>query len=388
MEQYEKELAAWASGATQSGEAEVSKLTLRRVTPNSGKAFYLGVYETTIGHVVNLEKVAGRTPNSKWSATSHATFCIYNLSDAWDMSQLPDFADYLSIISKQFGVTARFPQPADVKAVGDAYRDENPGAGYGPGGKPADIKISDGAVGSSGTPKAADGMEVDPYGFYGLWGNCYEASSNGAGFAGSVAEGKKSYTDLEVLFDRPGTLQYASFRPLIEVEEPVAIVVGASGGPVVHVAAGEKLFPDGSATPAPTQEGKAFLGWTLGGQSIGTDDYVVKAGDEGKVLAATWADVPSATDITVTCENCLGPGSAVVGGTITVYPPEGYAFNKDEPITIDDTSKVVEKWALQDDGAVTLTLKVGALDEPAALTITGNIVELAQPRPGYRLILR
>ena len=389
LEQYEKDLAEWASGATQSGKADVSQLTLRRVTPSSGKAFYLGVYETTIGHVVNLEKLAGQTPNNKWSENSHATFCVYNLKQAGDNpQQVPDFADYLSIISEQFGVTARFPQIADVKAVGDAYRnEENPGAGYGPGGNPADSKISDGAVVSSGTPKAADGMDVDPYGFYGLWGNCYEASSNGTGFAGSVTEGKKSYTDLEVPFDRLGYLQYASFRPLIEVEEPVAIVVGAEDGPVVHVAAGEKLFPDGSATPAPTQAGKKFTGWTLGGKAIDTA-YMVGAEDGGKVLVATWADVPSVRDVTVTCVNCLGPGNAVVGGTITVYPPEGYAFTEDKPIVLSgDTAVVEEGWALQG-GAVTLTLKDGALDKPAALTITGNIVELAQPRPGYRLILR
>ena len=392
LEQYEKRLAAWASGPAQSGGADLSELTLRRVTPSNGKAFYLGVYETTIGHVVNLEKLAGRTPNDKWSATSHATFCVYNLKQAGDNpQQVPDFAGYLSIISEQFGVTARFPQIADVKAVGDAYRGaENPGAGYGPGGNPADSKISDGAVVFSGTPKAADGMEVDPYGFYGLWGNCYEASSNDAGFAGSVAEGWKHFciTKETVSFDVPGTLQYASFRPLIEVEEPVAIVVGAAGGPVVHVAAGEALFPDGSATPAPTQEGKKFTGWTLGGQSIGTD-YVVEAEDEGKVLAATWKDVPSVRDVTVTCVNCQGPGNAVVGGTITVYPPEGYAFVEGTPVTLFGATGVVGSGpTLGADGTVTLTLKAEALAAAATLTVTGHTAPLSAPSPGYRLRLR
>ena len=392
LEQYEKKLAAWASGPAQSGGADLSELTLRRVTPSNGKAFYLGVYETTIGHVVNLEKLAGRTPNDKWSATSHATFCVYNLKQAGDNPQKePDFAAYLSIIKEKFGVTARFPQIADVKAVGDAYRGaENPGAGYGPGGNPADSKISDGAVVFSGTPKAADGMEVDPYGFYGLWGNCYEASSNDAGFAGSVAAGWKHFciTKVTVLFDRLDTLQYASFRPLIEVEEPVAIVVGAAGGPVVHVAAGEALFPDGSATPAPTQAGKKFTGWTLDGEAIGTN-YVVEAEDEGKVLAATWKDVPSVRDVTVTCVNCQGPGNAVVGGTITVYPPEGYAFVEGEPVTLSGATDVVGSGpTLGADGTVTLTLKTGALDEPATLTVTGHTAPLPTPSPGYRLRLR
>ena len=391
LEQYEKDLAAWASGATQSGKADVSQLTLRRVTPSNGKAFYLGVYETTIGHVVNLEKLAGRTPNNKWSEKSHATFCVYNLLDAWDMSQLPDFKGYLDIISDKFGVTARFPQPADVKAVGDAYRnEENPGAGYGPGGDPADSKISDGAVVFSGTPKAADRMEVDPYGFYGLWGNCYEASSNGAGFAGSVNDKYKHFciTEQPVSFDRPDTLKYASFRPLIEVEEPVAIVVGAEDGPVVHVAAGEALFPDGSATPEPTQAGKKFTGWTLGGKAIDTA-YMVGAEDAGKVLAATWKDVPSVRDVTVTCVNCLGPGNAVVGGTITVYPPEGYAFVEGKPVTLSGATGVVGSGpTLREDGTVTLTLKAEALAAAATLTVTGHTAPLPTPSPGYRLRLR
>ena len=387
LEQYEKKLAAWASGPAQSGGADLSELTLRRVTPSNGKAFYLGVYETTIGHVVNLEKLAGRTPNTTWPENSHATFCVYNLKQAGDdPQQEPAFAGYLSIISDKFGVTARFPQIADVMAVGDAYRAENPGAGYGPGGEPADSKISAGAVVSSVTPKDADGMDVDPYGFYGLWGNCYEASSNAAGFAGSVTEGKKSYTDLEVPFDRLGYLQYASFRPLIEVEEPVAIAVGATDGPVVHVAAGEALFPDGSATPAPTQAGKKFTGWTLGGKAIDTT-YTVGAGDAGKVLAATWKDVPSVRDVTVTCVNCQGPGNAVVGGTITVYPPEGYAFVEGEPVTLSGATGVVKEEKLQD-GAVTLTLKAEALAAAATLTVTGNIEPLSAPSPGYRLRLR
>lgn len=363
-----------AYGETETPALDTSVLALRRVVRDDGTAFYLGVYETTIGHVARLN-------GEKENLNSAKVYCGKNGSEFYP---LPDtFNAILSTLNKKFKVKARLPKVTDVAEISPGYRYQD---------SPDETLTSDMVIagGTGASPKDANAMAQDPYGFYGLWGNAFETNDEGNGFGGAVVLRPTADFSTEIIqpFDGGANAyaQYASFRPLIEVEEPVAIVVGASGGPVVHVAAGEKLFPDGSATPEPTQAGKKFTGWTLGGKAIDTA-YTVRAEDAGKVLAATWADVPSATDITVTCENCLGPGSAVVGGTITVYPHEGYAFNEDKPITIDDTSKVVEKWALQD-GAVTLTLEDGALDKPASLTITGNIVELAQPRPGYRLILR
>ncbi len=358
-----------AYGEAETPELDTSVLALRRVVRDDGTAFYLGVYETTVGHVARLN---GEEKN----LDSAAVYCGKNVSNL--VSPLNKFKEILSMLNGKFKVNARLPEVEDVAEISPGY--------------PTDSSLTDGMVVAGGTgqdPKDANAMTQDPYGFYGLWGNAFETNGDGKGFAGAVVfrrnQADAFLTDPAYSLN-PGYAQYASLRPLIEVEEPVAIVVGAAGGPVVHVAAGEALFPDGSATPAPTQAGKKFTGWTLGGQSIGTD-YVVKAEDEGKVLAATWKDVPSVRDVTVRCVNCQGPGNAVVGGTITVYPPEGYAFVEGKPVTLSGATGVVKEEKLQD-GAVTLTLKAEALAAAATLTVTGHTAPLSAPSPGYRLRLR
>ena len=361
-----------AYGEAETPELDTTVLALRRVVRDDGTAFYLGVYETTVGHVARLN---GEEKN----LDSAAVYCGRNGSDFWPT---PDkFNAILSKLNDKFKVDARLPEVADVAEIGPGY--------------PTDSSVKDGMVVAGGTgqnPVNANEMTQDPYGFYGLWGNAFETNGDGDGFAGAVVfrrnQANAFLTDSIQPFNTAAYANYASLRPLIEVEEPVTLFVGAAGGPVVHVAAGEALFPDGSATPEPTQEGKAFQGWKLGGQSIGTD-YVVKAGDEGKVLAATWKDVPSVRDVTVVCKGCLGPGSAVVGGTITVYPPEGYAFVEGTPVTLSGATGVVGSGpTLGADGTVTLTLKAEALAATETLIVTGNIEPLPAPSPGYRLRLR
>ncbi len=364
-------LAWWQKkyGETETPQLDTTVLALRRVVRGDGTAFYLGVYETTVGHVARLN---GEGKN----LDSAAVYCGKNGSDFWPT---PDkFNAILSTLNGKFKVDARLPEVADVAVISPGY--------------PTDSKLTGDMVVAGGTgqnPVNANAMTQDPYGFFGLWGNAFETNGDGDGFAGAVVfrrnQANAFLTKSIQPFDTAAYAGYASLRPLIEVEEPVTLFVGSAKGPFVQVAPGEKLFPDGADTPEPTQEGKAFLRWTLDGETIGTN-YVVKAEDEGKVLAATWKDVPSVRDVTVTCKNCQGPGSAVVGGTITVYPPKGYAFNEDDPIALSGDTGVVKEEKLQN-GAVTLTLKTGALDEPATLTVTGHTAPLPTSSPGYRLRL-
>lgn len=363
-----------AYGEAETPQLDTTVLALRRVVRGDGTAFYLGVYETTVGHVARLN---GEEKN----LDSEAVYCGRNGSDFWPT---PDkFKAILSKLNDKFKVNARLPEVADVAEISPGY--------------PTDSKLTGDMVVAGGTgqnPVNANAMTQDPYGFFGLWGNAFETNGDGDGFAGAVVfrrnQGNAFLTSSIQPFNTSAYAQYASLRPLIEVEEPVTLFVGSAEGPYVQVAPGEKLFPDGADTPAPTQEGKAFQGWKLGGQSIGTDytDYKVKAEDEGKVLAATWKDVPSVRDVTVVCKGCLGPGSAVVGGTITVYPPEGYAFVEGKPVTLSgDTGVVGSGPTLGADGTVTLTLKAEALAKAATLTVTGNTAPLPTPSPGYRLRL-
>ena len=407
LDEYWKEYEAWLSSASSSSSLNTSRLLLRRVSPTTeGKRdFYLGVFETPIGNIANLEKLAKGT--TSYDASSKAPFCA-RTTGARDY---PDLNSYLTLINGQFNVAARFPTQADVIAVGDQTRANppdpaNPGAGYGLGraerhGTDYDInlvcKTSPAssmvvAQGGDSTPANVDGMEVDPYGFYGLWGNCWEASSNGAGFGGSTDFAAKRDADLNCRTDvttasYPNGKTVLALRPAIDVEEAVVIYVGKeSSATAVQVAPGQDLFADPSVLP--TKALYRCTGWKLGETKIKAgDNHTVKPEDDGKILVPTWEETP--TSVTVKCENCLGPETAYPGQTVTVYPLEGMAFAAESPLTSSNSD--VEVGTPAADGTITVTFP-NTLPLDSEITLTGTLVPIEEPepevKPGYRFRLR
>lgn len=399
LEQYQQELTAyqeavnaWQSSAPTTTTFSAERLLLRRVSPTTeGKRdFYLGVYETPIGNIANLEKLtSGKTDYEKESTQDYRNqvFCANALLDlGFPLLNIPDFKAYLDQLSTAFKVNARFPTQEDVRAVGDHSASENAGEGYG-----LDPDLEDSMVVNGGSRSqlvAADGMTVDPYGFYGLWGNCWEASSNEVGFGGAAVFGNKNScrTDMTSDLYGIGAQQYLSLRPVIDVEQTVVIYVGQeSAATAVQIAPGQRLFADGTE---PTKSGHRFKGWTLGEGSIDTNHVVTEA-DDGKVLVANWEPLPEHPDsVTVACENCLGPATAYPGQSVTVYPPAGRTFDAAAPLTVEPEAAAT-KVALNEDGTVTVTfaspLPVGA----TAVTLQGKLAAPPEPlRPGYRFRLR
>lgn len=407
LDEYWKEYEAWLSSASSSSSLNTSRLLLRRVSPTTeGKRdFYLGVFETPIGNIANLEKLAKGT--TSYDASSKAPFCA-RTTGARDY---PDLNSYLTLINGQFNVAARFPTQADVIAVGDQTRANppdpaNPGAGYGLGraerhGTDYDInlvcKTSPAssmvvAQGGASTPANVDGMEVDPYGFYGLWGNCWEASSNDAGFGGSTDFAAERDADLNCRTDvttasYPNGKMVLALRPAIDVEEAVVIYVGKeSSATAVQVAPGQDLFADPSVLP--TKALSRCTGWTLGDTKIKAgENHTVTTEDDKKVLVPTWEETP--TSVTVKCVDCLGPETAYPGQTVTVYPTEGMAFAAESPLTATPEGSVTVMPA--EDGTLTVTFPE-TLPLDTEITLTGNLVSIEEPepevKPGYRFRLR
>ena len=409
MDEYWKEYEAWLSSASASSSLNTSRLLLRRVSPTTeGKRdFYLGVFETPIGNIANLEKLA--KGSTSYDTSSKAPFCA-RTTGARDY---PDLNSYLTLINGQFNVAARFPTQADVIAVGDQTRANppdpaNPGAGYGLGraerhGTNYDInlvcKTSPAssmvvAQGGDSTPANVDGMEVDPYGFYGLWGNCWEASSNGAGFGGSTDFAAERDADLNCRTDvttasYPNGKTVLALRPAIEVEEAVVIYVGKeSSATAVQVAPGQDLFADPSVLP--TKALSRCTGWTLGDTKIKAgENHTVTTEDDGKVLVPTWEETP--VSIPVKCENCLGPATVYPGQIVTVYPLEGMAFAAEAPLTSSNSD--VEVGTPAADGTITVTFP-NTLPLDSEITLTGKLVPIEEPepepevKPGYRFRLR
>lgn len=411
MDEYWKEYEAWLSSASASSSLNTSRLLLRRVSPTTeGKRdFYLGVFETPIGNIANLEKLA--KGSTSYDTSSKAPFCA-RTTGARDYL---DLNSYLTLINGQFNLSARFPTQEDVYAVGDQTRANppdpaNPGAGYGLGrpdrhGENYDINLVCDvtpansmvvAQGGNSKPANADGMKVDPYGFYGLWGNCWEASSNGAGFGGSTDFAAERDADLNCRTDvttasYPNGKTVLALRPAIDVEEAVVIYVGKeSAATAVQVAPGQPLFADPSVLP--TKALFRCTGWTLGGKAIAAgENYTVTTEDNGKILVPTWEETPAS--VTVTCENCLGPATAYPGQTATIYPPEGMVFADEDPLTVTPDGSGITVGTPAEDGTLTVTFPE-TLPLGTTITLTGKVVPIEEPepepevKPGYRFRLR
>lgn len=409
MDEYWKEYEAWLSSASASSSLNTSRLLLRRVSPTTeGKRdFYLGVFETPIGNIANLEKLA--KGSTSYDTSSKAPFCARTTS----ARDYLDLNSYLTLINGQFNLSARFPTQEDVYAVGDQTRANppdpaNPGAGYGLGrpdrhGENYDINLVCDvtpansmvvAQGGNSKPANADGMKVDPYGFYGLWGNCWEASSNGAGFGGSTDFAAKRDADLNCRTDvttasYPNGKTVLALRPAIDVEKAVVIYVGKeSSATAVQVAPGQDLFADPSVLP--TKALSRCTGWTLGDTKIKAgENHTVTTEDDGKILVPTWEETPAS--VTVKCVDCLGPETAYPGQTVTVYPLEGMAFAAESPLTSSNSD--VEVGTPAADGTITVTFP-NTLPLDSEITLTGKVVPIEVPepepevKPGYRFRLR
>lgn len=393
FEAWKKEWDEWAE-THGSGTFNAKRLPLRRVIPTDGATeFYLGVYETAMGHVENLNALrAGNEPKS----SDAAAYCGKNGGEA----VLADWPAAFNTLRNNLNDTffggaerVRYPTQNDLLRVAQtSITDENPDAGKG---YPADKTLTSAMVVDGNTQsKPGNVNAMTPcYGFYGLWGNGWETDKDGNGFAGSayfaLDNGQKPFLTSKVVSLKgiPGQYSFATFRPAIDVEEAVVIYVGKeSSATAVQVAPGQDLFADPSVLP--TKALFRCTGWTLGETPIEAgDNYTVTTEDDGKVLVPTWEETP--VSIPVKCENCLGPATAYPGQIVTVYPLEGMAFAAEAPLTSSNSD--VEVGTPAADGTITVTFP-NTLPLDSEITLTGTLVPIEEPepevKPGYRFRLR
>ena len=371
FEAWKKEWDEWAE-THGSGTFNAKQLPLRRVIPTDGATeFYLGVYETAMGHVENLKALReGKDPSS----SDAAAYCGKNFGGA---------------------ERVRYPTQNDLLRVAQtSVTTENPGAGEG---YPTDKNLTEAMVVGGNTQSKPGNVNVMTpcYGFYGLWGNGWETDKDGNGFAGSayfaLNNGQNPFLTSKVvqLKEIPGQYSFATFRPAIDVEEAVVIYVGKeSSATAVQVAPGQDLFADPSVLP--TKALSRCTGWTLGDTKIKAgENHTVTTEDDGKVLVPTWEETP--VSIPVKCENCLGPATVYPGQIVTVYPLEGMAFAAEAPLTSSNSD--VEVGTPAADGTITVTFP-NTLPLDSEIMLTGKLVPIEEPepepevKPGYRFRLR
>lgn len=383
-----------------------SAFTLRRVTKTDAPYddFYLGVYETSFGNVANLEalcvpKVDDRLDFLAARAESASPYCFETESTGLSLTQREKLvARYpvptlLSMMSGAFGVTVTLPSKSDLVAVAGTPPQNNPEAGRG---ATKDTAIKESMVACSDnsavpTATTVNGMDPDPYGFYGIWGSQFESVAEGQ-IVGGSRHRKWRFCHVDAFESIDWGNVYgagfeATFRPKVAVVRPVTVTVQYRVGSAtetigtVEVAPG-LLFEDFAVTPV--RANHTFLHWELDGAEV-TENPTLADGQTAVTLTAVWEKTPDS--VTVACENCLGPATAYPGQKVTVYPPEGQTFDAAAPLTVSPEAAATVG-ALNEDGTVTVTF-ARPLPVGGTVTLQGKLAEPPAPsRPGYRFRLR
>ncbi len=306
--------------------------SLKRV---DGTPFYMGVYETSMAHMAAL---AESEDKEALANTLPATLNKVNVEKA--LQQLEDG------VLAAVGGRVRLPQAADIKAIGDVkrYNEEGetvtPYAGWGYGSSSGgedstrDPEITAdmiNAAGQGSVMQAIGSMEEDPYGFYDLWGNVYEALGNGGKKAVAITGG--AYLDvsnncnISSLYSNFNSYTYAvGFRPIVDIPEPIHIHVQIGGTTLKNI----PVAPGGAPVlldETPVQKGMGFTGWRLekeGRVTLVDASTRLTAEDDGATLVAHFEPINLVADATY--KHCIGPAILYAGLSTNLYLDAGMQY--------------------------------------------------------------
>ena len=321
-------------------------LVLKRVKPTSGAAYYLGIHEVTQAQyeaIVNQKTSTSLLPYVTAISTRH------------------EAATFLEKLSETFGETFTKPTKAQVEAISTgASRDSNI--------TPAMVNSENDGVGllPSGT------VDVDPYGFYDLWGNASESfEGDDTNLWGGCYWNDFRYCNLQFpengkQINRPGAIRAAITVPtrlqvtVTNLEQAFAVL------PNQTITLKEQCLP-----------GRRFLGWTVktetSTQTLTTVPTEITI-TEDTTLTATFSE-PIA-DLTLAYDDhCIGPATALAGTTISIY-----AVTPEKPIQALTVTPAT---------AATVNLEAGTItfSESATGTVTISTVTPVTT-PGFQFRLR
>ncbi|MBR4946076.1 MAG: hypothetical protein IKZ27_03700, partial [Kiritimatiellae bacterium] len=321
-------------------------LVLKRVKPTSGAAYYLGIHEVTQAQyeaIVNQKTSTSLLPYVTTISTRH------------------EAAAFLEKLSETFGETFTKPTKAQVEAISTgASRDSNI--------TPAMVNSENDGVGllPSGT------VDVDPYGFYDLWGNASESfEGDDTNLWGGCYWNDFRYCNLQFpengkQINRPGAIRAAITVPtrlqvtVTNLEQAFAVL------PNQTITLKEQCLP-----------GRRFLGWTVktetSTQTLTTVPTEITI-TEDTTLTATFSE-PIAELTLAYDAHCIGPATALAGTTISIY-----AVTPEKPIQALTVTPAT---------AATVNLEAGTITFSESATGTVTISTVAPvTAPGFQFRLR
>ena len=311
----------YAATVENNADNKTRYLPLKRIRPTSGTwyasgdTYYVGIYETTVGHFKTLGVKMGNTSSVNVGETSPYVFKEPESPDAFTQA-----------LSTAFGIKATRPsyaQIANITKVNLKADKDYKGSGY-----QKDAGITTGMIVSEGDSvstavQSVGSKTVDPYGFYDLWGNALEWLSDNTGHGGRVgysggitANPSKYNLDFtDTGWSSTGTR--GAVRPAVVVPEKVKVWI-KDGLSEERIGPFEVLPGQVVRLAKQVRTGYDFAGWEA---SVGTltkegTQWVSSGITEDVTFTATYTEK---APLILSYEGCTGPATALPGQTITVY---------------------------------------------------------------------
>lgn len=360
-----------------------SVLPLKRVAPEGGTPFYMGVYETTSAQMAHLQ-IRCKEPSQNNADLETAKSNTYAYTFDRDTPTAPmegpfagDTAEICANFDGQYGLreintAMRLPHKEEYAAVNNGY---------------------DGTTVTEAMVNASDNganlyeriAQVDTYeaadGFYGMWGNYADslaASSAKPTVRGQVIGGDAACTYKDCVVSNVYTetrLARICFRPVLPVTEPITITVKiGENKTTVQLLPGKTIVRENEA---PVLAGYEFQGWQWSDGTSVTAETTAAAEDDEKTLEAVFTR-RTLREIAMTYEGCTGPENLIAGSSTTVYT-EGTidTFTVTEGLTAEPNA---------DGTALTVTAPADSGLTEAKVTVT--LKDGTPAKPGYRFRLR
>lgn len=375
--------------------------TLKRVAPEGKMPYYVGLHETTRAHtqiLAILAEVKRLSAEEETDSVKERLAVLKEQQEAFFKSVSTEDADdtphvctatetnphgsYFDNIKTVFGITAGLPTVEQIAGISEDYKDgPQPNDPLEGSNIKAETIFSGGDGRRPGDYKATELARCDYYGFYDILGNVLDMFADGTLRGGNCA----IPAGLCKINDSQGTFPSAfpgAFRPVVAVREKLKVTIeGLTDQDGKERSDPLTVLPDQVIQLAPqVKSGAVFAGWqaTVNGATTPIDEV------NGSYPYTVTTDVtltPIFSDgkLTLTCENCLGPESAVPGGTVRIYAETPGKPLQHLTVTPAEAAAAINVAA----GTVTF-----AAEATGAVTVTATY-DIPEPaKPGYRFGLR
>lgn len=310
------------------GDSKTTAPTLKRIALTGEQPYYVGIYETTIGHVTNMAHAADPNATVDEIAAANAHPQVYNQNtDAFH-------TQYFANIKEAFGVEISLPTYAQIEGItkaGLGKKETFTGAGfYNSAREYGDPKITSEMIynGKSGAWYYGEvGTRApDPYGFYDLWGNVLEMIADGK-LRGGHCGSQTALCNLKIDTDSYPSNFPGAFRPAVTVKPQVTVTIASLEGKSFKVFPGQVIHLAEQVAP-----NARFTGWTATvgetttevAKDTTTNLYPYTVTADVTLTPNFKSDIPT---ITVSYVNCSGPETVLPGSSTQIYATNpGYAL--------------------------------------------------------------